>query len=250
MVIAANVKNIVRNNEAAKAWLNVNVALFCGLVVLTGGCYPALALCSSNIFGLELFSSGLTQHELGKLSKIKVLSTVVIENVPQLIFQALYSYAINDLTQAVAIAFFASILSVTASTLSYLIDRDAADVEAVHYYLSIECQRGTKSSYNPQKATGAANVGIGITDEEKNKLINNRGKTRVLGSQLTSLFCIQPKNLEIGSTMITKYGGVTHLVQFVSNTDLDLMEDHLHSTGIQYTLLRHSYKSCIIYMHC
>ena len=62
---------------------------------------------------------------------------------PQLIFQALYSVAINEFSDAVGIAFFASILSVTASTLSYLIDRDASDVQAVHYYLSTECQRGT-----------------------------------------------------------------------------------------------------------
>ena len=45
---------------------------------------------SSNIFGVRILSSGLTQFELRKLSNIKVFGTVVLENVPQLMLQLLY----------------------------------------------------------------------------------------------------------------------------------------------------------------
>ena len=103
------------------------------LVVITGGCYPALALISSNIFGLTLTSCGLTHYELKALSKIKVFGTIMLENVPQLIFQAVYAYAVDDITDAVSIAFLASLLSVAATTMSYLIDRDGDDVKGTTY---------------------------------------------------------------------------------------------------------------------
>ena len=211
--------------------LNANTALFCILVVITGGCYPALALCSSNIFGIRIFSSGLTQYELGKLSKIKVFSTVVIENVPQLIFQALYSVAINEFSDAVGIAFFASILSVTASTLGYLIDRDAADVQAVHYYLSMECQRGTNASSTTIAKEVPENA-RGITDQEKENIINNRGRTKALGESLASLFCIPHKNIEIGWTMTTQFGSMTHIVHYVNESDLEMIESEINEGNV------------------
>ena len=65
--------------------------IFTAFVVLTGGFYPALRLVSSNVFGLNLFSSGLTNYKLKKLTKIKIYSSVLLENVPQLVFQAIYS---------------------------------------------------------------------------------------------------------------------------------------------------------------
>ena len=79
LIIAANVKHYISQNEAAKAWFNENVAVFVMMVVLSGGCYPALAVISSRIFGMQLFSCGLTQFELKKLSKIKVFATVILE---------------------------------------------------------------------------------------------------------------------------------------------------------------------------
>eukprot|EP01083_Nonionella_stella_P292719 995617_1 len=124
LAIAANIKHIVRKNQAAKSWFQYNTFIFTILVVVTGGSFPALALVSSGIFGMAIFTCGLTQYELKRMSKMKVLGTVVIENVPQLFCQAMYAYAIKEITPGVQLAFIASLLSVTASTLSYLIDRD------------------------------------------------------------------------------------------------------------------------------
>ena len=83
-------------------------AVFCLLVVFTGGCYAALALVSSNAFGLKLLSCGLTQFELKRLTKIKIFGTIIIENIPQLIIQLLYASHIEEFTQAIRLAFFAS----------------------------------------------------------------------------------------------------------------------------------------------
>eukprot|EP01083_Nonionella_stella_P288803 982725_1 len=238
LIIAINIKKsgIIRNNESAKTWFQANSAMFGLLVVLTGGCYPALALVSSNIFGLNIMNSGLTLYELGKLSKIKVFGTVILENVPQLAFQALYAYSINEITETVGIAFFASVLSVTASTLSYLIDRDTSDLKVVTYYASIECLprsdpsvKGADSAEEVISDTETAPspksiTDTGITAEEKENIMNNRGRTEALSQRMAESFCIQPKNIQIGSTIITKYGAVVHVVQFVYDSDLEMMQ--------------------------
>eukprot|EP01084_Bolivina_argentea_P018698 34793_1 len=251
LIMAANIKNIIRNNEAAKAYFQHNTPLFCLLVVLTGGTYPALSLVSSNVFGLKIVSSGLTQYELGKLSKIKIFGTVVLENVPQLIFQALYAYTIDDITDAVGIAFFASILSVTASTLSYLIDRDNDETKAVEYYLAIQCQRELKQQTDDDKlktniftsdteqgekmksksVVSDICINDNITDEEKLNIINNRGRTEALSESLAALCEIQPKSIEIGSTFITKQGAVTHVIHFVYKSELEMMQSELSNNN-------------------
>ena len=57
--------------------------LFVALVVITGGSHSAMAVVSSNCFGLNLLSSGLTKYETRKLLKIKIINSVVLENMPQ-----------------------------------------------------------------------------------------------------------------------------------------------------------------------
>ena len=54
LVWATRIKNLIRGNEAAKAWFQYKSKIFTMLVVMTGGCYPALSLISSNIFGLSI----------------------------------------------------------------------------------------------------------------------------------------------------------------------------------------------------
>merc|ERR1719447_1767215 len=107
---------------------------------MTGGCYPALAVVSSNAFGIDLLSSGLTQYEVKRLLTIKIVNSVILENFPQLFFQGLYIWASPaKLTNTVFFASSASLLSVTASLLTYFIDRDnnANEVEAVESYFDL-----------------------------------------------------------------------------------------------------------------
>ena len=148
LAIAANIKRLIRKNNAAKAYFQYYSAIYVLFVVLSGGAYPALAVVSSNIFGLVMFNSGLTKYEMKKLSKIKIFGTIILENLPQLFCQVLYSYVLDEITETTQLAFCASLLSVTASTLSYWIEKNAADTTAVQYYLSFECSHkmrgGTK----------------------------------------------------------------------------------------------------------
>ncbi len=84
-------------------------------------------------------------------------------------FQALYAYT-TGITDAVALAFVASLLSVTASTLSYLIEIDTSDTTAVQYYLFTKCSERQ------------------INDSEKQKFIANRGRTWAMAEQMAEVF--------------------------------------------------------------
>eukprot|EP01084_Bolivina_argentea_P303790 524596_1 len=208
LFIAIRIKRVLKNNQAAKTWFQHRTPFFCILVVLTGGCYASLSLVSSNIFGHSLFSSGLTQYELVKLSKIKVFGTIILENLPQLILQAMYAVHINTVTQAVGIAFCASILSITVSGLIYLIDRDDAEINVIEYYLTMQCEHN-------------------LTDEETKNIINNKGKTDKLSKSLCALYEIQPKNIEVGATVITSHGVRTHIVHYIYQREIDAMDSKL-----------------------
>eukprot|EP01083_Nonionella_stella_P137001 416977_1 len=246
LLMASKIKQIISNNHAAKGYFNQNTPIFTIFVVISGGCYPALALVSSAIFGLEILTSGLTRYDLKRMSRLKLIGTVLLENLPQLICQVLYAYAINEITQGVQLAFIASSLSVIASTLSYLINREISDTVVVQYYLVTECNdRSTKhgvlkpiqsdkeeekiqedtleiESISPPTSIEADTKSL--TDNERDNIIDNRGRTMCLAESIAEVFGIQPKYIEIGYTMITKCGFITHIVHYVDQEDLDLME--------------------------
>lgn len=125
---------------------------FVALVVLTGGCYPALAVVSSNCFGLDALSCGVTKYELRKMIKIKFINSVILENCPQLLFQALYA-STGKVTTTVLFASTASLLSVIASALAYCIEHQKGidDMVTVQYYLAL----GRAPKVSPQIAVPA-----------------------------------------------------------------------------------------------
>ena len=141
LFIAANIKQLIRGNPAAVTWFESRATLFCVLVVFTGGCYPALSLLSSNVFGSRRYtSSGLTQFELAQLDMIRVVN-VILENIPQIAFQCMYFSAVGEIDDEVAFAFVASLLSVVVTTLSWIIQRKDGGTVTVSYYLLMRCAR-------------------------------------------------------------------------------------------------------------
>ena len=128
LIIAARIKNYLHRNQIAKGWFNNHAPVFTMFVVLTGGCFPALAVVSSGIFGLVVFSSGLTKYELKQMIRIKLIASIILENVPQLLFQAVYSFRLGTVTDNTALAFTASVLSITSTVLSYCMARTHSSV--------------------------------------------------------------------------------------------------------------------------
>eukprot|EP01084_Bolivina_argentea_P052312 96094_1 len=192
------------------------------------------------------------------MGQIKVFGTIVLENVPQLMCQLLYAYALNTITQAVQLAFIASLLSVTASALSYLIERDTSDTKVVSYYLAFECvddrvfDDGTDDdgneddddqfkdfqtntmrelsiyTNNGEEAENSVENNA-ITDDEKQLILQNRGRREKLGEHVAEVYGTTTKNIEIGESRITNCGIITHVIHYVYSDDLETMEENLNS---------------------
>ena len=249
LIMAIRIKDFVRTNAAAKGWFQANTAIFAMLTALSGGCHAALSLVSSGIFGLQMLTSGLTQYELKQMSKFKVIGTVAIENVPQLACQVIYTMASGGtLESTVILAAGASLLSVIATTLSYLIGRDDDNTKVVQYYISTECLlRGKEEDDSDDRRVAVAgstgiidasnqgreDMGSNAIDEiEKLNFINNRGRTKALAEHLAECYHISPKNIEVGFSTISKYGATTHIVHYVYDEDLAEMQQHQPDLGI------------------
>ena len=174
----------------------------------------------------------------------------------------LYAYAINQISEGIILGFTASLLSVTASTLSYWISRDVSDTVPVEYYLSIQCNQrmnapqkkatdnhlkiqhskqltfeysvsrslSSSDSNHDEVAPNEACPSTEITLAEKTNFVQNRGKKWKIGKDLAEVFGIPQENIEVGHGMLNKYGLILHIVHYVYLNDLSMMEDELQSS--------------------
>merc|ERR1719206_1160882 len=146
---------------------------------------------------------------------MKILNSVVLENIPQLIIQIIYAFAIGTVTDNVAFAFIASMLSVISTLLSFTIDRRGVGDETVvpiQYQLSLQCTRDP------------TNAGNELTRAEKMNILTHRGRRLALARQLSTLWETHPKCVEIGSTVLGKRGARIHVVHFVASEDAQSIE--------------------------
>ncbi len=140
--------NLKEHNTSTYLWFLRNSKLFIICVGITGGTYSTLAFTSSRLFGLNVLSSGLSRADLASFRGIRVLCNVVLEvsssfsfflslstpylpflsfsqNIPQLAFHFLYLYEYGA-AAVVLLAFASSCLSISASLLSYFLERQYA----------------------------------------------------------------------------------------------------------------------------
>eukprot|EP00485_Elphidium_margaritaceum_P001137 CAMPEP_0202697512 /NCGR_PEP_ID=MMETSP1385-20130828/10856_1 /ASSEMBLY_ACC=CAM_ASM_000861 /TAXON_ID=933848 /ORGANISM="Elphidium margaritaceum" /LENGTH=269 /DNA_ID=CAMNT_0049353997 /DNA_START=16 /DNA_END=821 /DNA_ORIENTATION=- len=215
LFFALRIRNIIKQNPTAMSWFQHKSFLFASLVVLTGGCYPALRLISSNMFGWDVFSCGLTRFELKSFTKFKIMGTVVLENLPQLVCQVLYAFVTRDIQQAVVISFIASFLSALSSVISFIIDNESKDTKVVQYYIDV---RSTSEDI--------------ISDEVQESCTKQSGRRRVLSEQIAAVYQVQAKSIEVGSTMVTSHGSRTHIVHYVAQNDIDALQSHVENNSI------------------
>ena len=192
--------------------------VFTSLTVFSGSCYAALAIVSSNIFGLDLFSCGLTKYELRKLTKIKIINCVLMENIPQLMLQAAV-YSSGEFSQSTLFATVSSLLSVFAASLSYFVDQKNKDDDmlAIHHYLELQCDRNASSGSATTLPIQTKEVkGNVITEDERELIKLYRGWRLKLGRSLTAFWHLPDKTIEIGNTVLTANGAVTHIVHLMN----------------------------------
>ena len=137
----------------------------------------------------------------------------------------------------------ASLLSVISSLLSYCIEHrnDEDEMVAVQYYLGLERQPvASPGSPTPEEGAGNKTVrGIpgvdgvhrlnsvssseaAISDKEKKQILKFRGLRLKLSQSLTELWHIPSKTIEIGATVLTKSGAMTHIVHLMKSDDVEI----------------------------
>ena len=66
-----------------------------------------------------------------------------------------------------------------------------------------------------------------LTEIEKQHLIDNAGKTLKLSQNIAEAFGVDAERIEVGQSMINKYGILTHIVHCVYVSDLEAMEEEM-----------------------
>ena len=252
LCLAWKIKKWIGDNDEAQKWFNSYNPIFTALVVLSGDCYTALCVVSSNVFGLKILSCGFTQYELRKLGKIRIIG-FVLENIPQLIFQILYTVALvrigDKITPAVFAVLSASLLSIISISLSYLIERDASNATAVEFHVMTRCSSDKSIKFDfaaslprdaldsdesillsPSRPTQSR-----ITPREKRTFADNCGRTQALGKEIAGVFGIHPKNIEVGNSKISEGGAETYIVCYVYDGDIKDKNMDINGKSVRLT---------------
>ena len=93
------------------------------LVLLSGGSFRALKMMNSNLFGLPLFSAGLSTLQLRQFQSHHVLATVFAENVPQIALQYYFMFELGLPTITAIASFSSSIFNILLSVMTVIVFR-------------------------------------------------------------------------------------------------------------------------------
>ncbi len=92
------------------------------LSLLSGSCFAAIEFVNSYLFGLKIFSMGLSENEMRKFNQKRLFNVILCENVPQIIIQIIYSTQ-TEFGTVVFIALVSSLISVLIAWLNWLTQR-------------------------------------------------------------------------------------------------------------------------------
>ena len=78
-----------------QTWIRSYLRILYTITILTGSAFAAVDICNSNIFHLPWFNMGLNKRQKALFKNQRILSTVLMENIPQLILQGTYLYFLS-----------------------------------------------------------------------------------------------------------------------------------------------------------
>ena len=149
-------KAVIQNNPSARIWFERHQYLFIFLVVGSGGCIPSLSLVSCNAFSLKVLNTGLTSFELTSLSDIRVIASVLTENIPMIAVNLSFLYYTGgeDTLGQIIIAMGTSSASIISVLLSWYIGREKSDAAAdvaYYYQLRLKKKRGKMQKWDERQ---------------------------------------------------------------------------------------------------
>ena len=103
--------------ERVSSWLidwSIGLVILAGL---SGSAFSAVEICNSQVFGIDFFIMGLTQRHLKAFNGSRLYSTIVWENIPQLLIQIWYTFDRNSVDEVAVWAFLSSVVSIFIAVL-------------------------------------------------------------------------------------------------------------------------------------
>ena len=149
-------RSVIQNNPSARIWFERHQYLFIFLVVGSGGCIPALNLVSCNAFSLGVLNTGLTSFELTSLSDIRVIASVITENIPMIIVQLSFLFYTGgeETLRDILVAMGTSSASIISVLLGWYIGREKSDAAAdvaYYYQLRLKKKRGKMQKWDERQ---------------------------------------------------------------------------------------------------
>ena len=113
----------VYSKHTVQAWIRSYLRFLYMITIICGSAFAAVDICNSNIFHLPMFNMGLNKRQLAIFKNQRILSTVLLENIPQLALQIIYLVLTAELETNVSpitiIAMIFSSISIISSVFDY-----------------------------------------------------------------------------------------------------------------------------------
>ena len=191
----------IYSKHTVQAWIRSNLRILYMITILCGSAFGAVDICNSNIFHLPLFNMGLNQRQRAIFKNQRILSTVLLENIPQIILQALYLILTvkSSISPITLIAMICSIVSIISSIFDYKSSS-----------LLIECEVITVIEMDIESQQ------LGNTQVRKFRRIIVHHRNAIC-HELGKIICIDGRLIEILMPIQTRTGA--KLVFYIRNND-------------------------------
>ena len=110
----------IETRRTVQAWIQLHLRSLYLLSIALGSCFTAVELSNSNLFRLSVFNMGLNRRQKAIFKNQRVFSTVLVENVPQLLLQIIYSIVSKSVTYVTIIAALFSLVSIILSVFEHI----------------------------------------------------------------------------------------------------------------------------------
>ena len=202
-------RSIVRKrapfNKPARMWLDTRGAWLATLTVISGNLFSAIGLVNSKIFGITMFSMGLSDSEKRRFLGYKIVYSIFLENIPQVLISIgvimINNYIGSKYDDRIRVIEAAPLLSLIGSILSILVTMSQhcsySSFETIEFNFEIEITmkptpigkkiHATKLSQNPNTQTPS----LALAWDKNMKLYQDARKT--FGKKLGGLLAV-PKN--------------------------------------------------------
>ena len=109
------------SQHTVQPWIQSHLRFLYMLSILCGSAFAAVNICNSNLFHLSIFNMGLNKRQKATFKNERLLSNVILENIPQLILQMIFLILTvgSSISSITLIAMIFSIISMLSTIFDY-----------------------------------------------------------------------------------------------------------------------------------